>query len=425
MTLTRRHFVLGSLAGAALLAAPGRRAPRAATPGAPRNVILLLAAGGWDVTYALDPKPGLTTVDAPPGSLTRYGDLDIWTHPTRPSVAAYFAAHAGVTAVVRGLSVRSIAHPECRKRVLTGGPSSARPDFAAICAHETGADLPLPYLVMGQTAFTGPLAASAGRVGNRNQLVALLDPAQRYPAPAGLAAGTGFVPDADDEAAIRAVVAARAERERATRGQRGANRRRLDDFVGSLERGDLLAASAEGFGARGKNLNLANQMTLAVDVIQQGISRAATLDTRLAWDTHNGNEQQDAFHETVFAALKALVDDLAARPGAAAGARLLDETIVVVVSEMSRTPKLNGQGGKDHWPVTAAMVIGGGVRGGRAIGATSDTLEARPLDLVTGAPTASGATLQTDHLAAGILALAGADPSRWFPGVAPLEALVA
>jgi hypothetical protein len=421
-TPSRRHFLLGSAAGAGLLALGGaaRKRARAAAPGTGKNLILVLAAGGWDVTYALDPKPGLATVDVPAGSITSYGDLPIWTDATRPNVSAYFAAHAGVTAVVNGLSVRSIAHPECRKRVLTGGPSALSPDFAAIAAHELGRDLPMPYLVLGQNAFTGPLASSAGRVGSRNQIVALLDPTQAYDAPAAVTTPR-FTPDADDETAMRAFVHARAERERAVRGARGYNKRRIDDFQSSLARGDLLRENAAGFGDRGRNLNLATQMTLAADVLEQGISRATMLDTRLAWDTHNDNARQGEFHETIFGALKGLVDDLAARPGSAAGAKMLDETIVVVLSEMSRTPLLNGQAGKDHWPVTSALVIGAGVRGGRAYGGTSDKLEARPIDLATGEPVASGGTLQTDSLAAGVLELAGVDAAAWFPGVEPFR----
>ncbi len=421
--LSRRTFVMSSLAGAAALALPRARRSRAAAPGAARNVIVLFAAGGWDVTYALDPKPGLTTIDAPPGTLRTFENLDIWTNANRPNVTAFFERYAAVTAVVRGVYVRSIAHPECRKRMLTGTPSSSNPDLGAICAHELGRDLPLPYLVLGNNAFTGPLASSAGRVGSRNQLVALLDSDQRYPAAGG--ASSGFAPNAADEAAIRQWVQARAERERAVRGAAGYNRRRLDDFSSSLERGDRLRERAASFGNRGRNLDLASQMSLAADVLEEGVSRCATLDSRIGWDTHNDNTRQAGFHDTVFGALKGLIDDLASRSGSAAGSTLLDETTVVVMSEMSRTPKINGQNGKDHWPVTSAMVIGAGVRGGRAYGGTNNRLESRPVDLATGEVSGSGQTLQTDNLVAGVLEVAGVDASAWLPGVTPLRGICA
>jgi hypothetical protein len=426
MTFSRRDFLLGSLGAAAVLSLPRMKKGRAAVGGPARNVIVLLAAGGWDVTYALDPKPGLTTIDAPVGTTTSYGDLDIFTDASRPAVGTYFSTYASITAVIRGVYIRSIAHPECRKRILTGGPTAASPDVAAICAHETGRDRPLPYLVLGDEAFSGPLAASTGRVGDSNQIVALLDPAQRFPAPAGSPQlGTNFMPDADDVSAIQAYVRAGVDRERAVRGAAGANKRALDDFVSSMDRSEQLKAYASGFGNRGRNLALAGQATLAVDALQQGISRSVMMDTRIGWDTHQTNENQSGFHNTLFTALKTLLDDLAARDGSTTGSKMLDETVVLVVSEMSRTPKLNARGGKDHWPVTSAMVIGAGVAGGRAYGGTTNTLESRPVDYETGEYDAAGNTIQTNNLVAGVCELAGVDPSGWFPGVAPLRGFIA
>jgi len=57
------------------------------------------------------------------------------------------------------------------------------------------------------------------------------------------------------------------------------------------------------------------------------------------------------------------------------GGSLLDQTTVLVMSEMGRTPIHNAAIGKDHWPVTSAMLVGAGVAGGRVVGATDDELE--------------------------------------------------
>jgi hypothetical protein len=62
--------------------------------------------------------------------------------------------------------------------------------------------------------------------------------------------------------------------------------------------------------------------------------------------------------------LAALVGDLEDRG-------LLDEVVIVVWGEFGRTPRINGQGGRDHWPaVSPALLAGGGIRGGRVIGET-------------------------------------------------------
>jgi hypothetical protein len=61
-------------------------------------------------------------------------------------------------------------------------------------------------------------------------------------------------------------------------------------------------------------------------------------------------------------ALGALIDDLEQRG-------MLNDTLVAVMGEFGRTPKLNTAGGRDHWPrVFSVLLAGGGVRGGQAIG---------------------------------------------------------
>jgi hypothetical protein len=63
-------------------------------------------------------------------------------------------------------------------------------------------------------------------------------------------------------------------------------------------------------------------------------------------------------------AYSALVEDLAQRG-------LLEETLVVAVGEFGRTPKINGDAGRDHWGMCqSALLAGGGIRGGQVYGAT-------------------------------------------------------
>ena len=49
---------------------------------------------------------------------------------------------------------------------------------------------------------------------------------------------------------------------------------------------------------------------------------------------------------------------------------LLSSTLVVATGEMGRTPKINDEGGRDHWATCSTLWAGGGVEGGRIIGAT-------------------------------------------------------
>ena len=84
------------------------------------------------------------------------------------------------------------------------------------------------------------------------------------------------------------------------------------------------------------------------------------------WDTHANNfEQTENLLKVVDPAFAALVKDLDNRD-------LLDETIVLWLGEFGRTPKINENEGRDHFPNGwSAVIAGGGVRGGRAIGATN------------------------------------------------------
>jgi hypothetical protein len=85
-----------------------------------------------------------------------------------------------------------------------------------------------------------------------------------------------------------------------------------------------------------------------------------------AWDTHTRNfailreNKLRHFDQTY----TALLEDLDQRG-------LLDETLVVVMSEMGRTPKINGNAGRDHWTYCYSMFFAGaGIRGGTVYGAS-------------------------------------------------------
>ena len=69
----------------------------------------------------------------------------------------------------------------------------------------------------------------------------------------------------------------------------------------------------------------------------------------------------------------ALIDDLSERG-------LLDETLVIWMGDFGRTPIINKEAGRDHWPQCYSMVLaGGGIRGGQVVG-ESDKTGSRPLN---------------------------------------------
>ena len=75
-------------------------------------------------------------------------------------------------------------------------------------------------------------------------------------------------------------------------------------------------------------------------------------------------------------AITALLEDLQERG-------LLDDTLVMWMGEFGRTPRLNRNGGRDHWGFCQSVLLAGtGVRGGQVYG--SSDAQGRPLPLCTG-----------------------------------------
>jgi len=90
--------------------------------------------------------------------------------------------------------------------------------------------------------------------------------------------------------------------------------------------------------------------------------------SKAAWDTHQNNFPM--LRETLLPnfdqTYSAFIEDLDQRG-------LLDDTLVVTMGEMGRTPKINAQGGRDHWTSCYSVLLAGaGIRGGTVYGASDD-----------------------------------------------------
>jgi uncharacterized protein (DUF1501 family) len=143
------------------------------------------------------------------------------------------------------------------------------------------------------------------------------------------------------------------------------------------------------------------------------------------FDTHTANGDQTGLHHDFFSTLTSVAERLATTDGEETGSKLLDETTVLVVSEMGRTPKLNADGGKDHWPVTSAMLFGAGVRGGRVLGGTTDEMLGRKVDLESGDLDDGGQSIDFQSFAAGVMETVGVDPEEHLEDVPPLRGIQA
>ncbi len=113
---------------------------------------------------------------------------------------------------------------------------------------------------------------------------------------------------------------------------------------------------------------------LARRLVESGTKFVSTVNgPSITWDTHkdNFNGLKNRLVPPMEKAYAALLDDLEERG-------LLDETLVIWMGDFGRTPKINKDGGRDHWPGCYSVVLaGGGVRGGQVIG-SSDKIGAAP-----------------------------------------------
>jgi hypothetical protein len=231
-------------------------------------------------------------------------------------------------------------------------------------------------LVVGENALNlGPLP------GQNNYEQALRVEDLHLPAginPERNAARVGLLDDLEqDFLAQRAGVASLSHRtayQRALRLMRSTAAKAfdLDEEAGELR-------DAYGRNLFGQGCLLARRLVeRGVPFVEVTLSGVAGVQA-LGWDTHVQNfDNVKRLSQVLDPAWATLVQDLKSRG-------LLDSTLIVWMGEFGRTPKINGNNGRDHWANSWSTVLaGGGVRGGQVIGRTSPdgtAVEERPVSV--------------------------------------------
>ncbi len=109
---------------------------------------------------------------------------------------------------------------------------------------------------------------------------------------------------------------------------------------------------------------------LARRLVEAGVRFVTTMNGRsIIWDTHKDNfgRMKKTLVPPMELAFSALLEDLETRG-------LLDTTLVLWMSDFGRTPVINAEAGRDHWPACYSVVMaGGGIRGGQLIGESDRT----------------------------------------------------
>jgi hypothetical protein len=398
LTPDRRSFLRAGLLGAGglalsdLLRAEAGPASSAARAGKTPSVIILWMRGGPSHLDMWDPKP-----DAPVEVRGEFG-----VQPTRvPGVLLsdllpLCGKAMGKWSIVRSLHHDDAGHSTGDQICFTGYPAGPNPDenahpsCGAVVSKQLGHLTPqLPAYVMIPRVLPGAGSAYLGvahkpfetladpaapgpfrvpnfhlprgltleRLGGRRQLQKGFDALRRDADASGQA-------EALDRFGQKAwgILTSRAARDAFDLDAEPAGVRERYGFFPAF---DPKASNRCGAPAWSQRILLARRL------VEAGV-RLVTVDLRW-WDTHvKGFESlRLGFLPRFDRAYSALIEDLDARG-------LLASTLVVAWGEFGRTPRVNADAGRDHYPgVFSAALAGGPVKGGRVVG-TSDAKGAFP-----------------------------------------------
>ena len=362
--LTRRSFFqlgLGALAGLALARRAGAATRR------PRSCILLYMEGGPSQIDTCDPKPGRPTGGEFKAIGTTVAGLQISEH------LPLLAARAQALAVVRSVTSKEGNHQRARHLMHTGYPPQGgveHPAFGSILGEVRGAggkELPAYVSIAGPGEDAGFLSPALSPFSCRSRRRPY-----SYLAHAGgiddarFAERIGLWRGLEDGFAAAHPDAALVSGQRALGEQAVAMMRRARDG-GLQHRARSREAVRDAYG----DTDFGAGCLMARRLVEAGVPFVEV--TQKGWDTHKDNfttVKQLSTH--LDQAMSSLLDDLARRG-------LLESTLVLWMGDFGRTPRINANAGRDHYPQASSVVLaGGGVRGGQVLGATdADGIEIR------------------------------------------------
>ena len=380
-----------------------------------RYFIFCYFNGGWDLLLSLDPRdPDEFRDDLKKSTRIELGYSGLsssYRENVETSVEGMvfgpaigdLADHAERLCVVRGMSMDTLTHEVGRRRFITGqqpaGLQAQGSSIATVLASQLGSSHAIPQLSVRVESYNDgfPGFSTAIRVNGVEDLLRAL-----RPSPLALSEGEaaaverlmGQAEDCPDISGSR-LRAAAMEYRAASKDLVELGLDDLFDFTTS-EASDL----RDLYGISVYELDAAPaQAATAVTAITSGISRCVSIEACASLDTHGPEwTSHPGSLKKGFDVVAAMLTDLAWRDYGD-GTSWLDHTTVVCFSEFGRTPLLNSSGGRDHYLHNACVLAGGGVAGGRIIGASSDVgMAPLPTDLVSGQASDAGEIVKPEHI---------------------------
>ncbi|HJT77175.1 MAG TPA: DUF1501 domain-containing protein [Gemmataceae bacterium] len=384
--LSRRDWLRLSSAGVVGFSLSGwieRLAAETAThPSRRRSCILLWMNGGPSQMDTWDLKPGHANGGPYKEIATSVPGIKIGEHLPK------MAKHMDKMVLVRSMSTKEGDHDRASYYLRTGyrpGGPIQYPAIGASLSKELGSDdSELPNFVsIAPNRFINPAAYGSGFLGPRYAPLVVGDNAfggngQNYDQALKV---QDLLPPRDlgkEEVDARLDLFHGLERDFVTRhaGVPGHSHLAAYERAVRLMRGEgakafeLTQEDPKVRESYGKNL-FGQGCLLARRLVERGVpfvevTLGSIQEVPEGWDTHQNNFDHVAkLCQVLDTAWSALLDDLKRRG-------LLDSTLIVWMGEFGRTPRINPQKGRDHFPNAWSTVLaGGGIKGGQVVGKTS------------------------------------------------------
>lgn len=361
--------------------------------------VVFNASGGWDTTYLMDPK-GVDGINR----LFQQGDiLTEGAHRFAPTAKHiekgmsnedFFTKYGKELRTLNGLDLSVNNHTPCARYMATGKLDSTNfPTFPALVAACHGADAPLAFLTFGNYSATGNLVPMS-RVPYLQSLNLL--------AKADFVEGNERAPYHDPfvsdriEKALQEQFDARVSSVRLPRVERSQSM-----LYSAQVNSKALQRVVPFIPKQQAKERLAQQADIALASFKAGVCISANLSIG-QFDSHNNNDIDQ------MKLIPEFLDGIDYVLKRAEELQIREKLVVVMQSEMGRTPTYNNGNGKDHWSINSIMFLGPGIGGNRVIGATDEKQQLTPVDaktLTTNDQT--GVRIRPEHIHDALRRLAG------------------
>ncbi len=342
-----------------------------------KSVILFWLSGGPSQIDMWDPKPDAPVEIRSPFETisTSVPGIQFTEHLPRQ------AAIADKMAVLRAVDCSASNHTPITmqagnplaRRTNDGKDGAGYPSMGSVVSKFRGSNAPELPAFIGLAKTWASDVYGAGHLGSKYEPVKGLELADKFKLPTGI-----DVQRLQNRAALREQInGARKELEdHNLLEQFDANTQRAFEMVlsGKVEQAfDVTQESDELRDEYGRT-SIGEKALLARRLVEAGVSFVLVSGAWGYFDHHGDNVRWGGIEKGLKPLLPrvdqvypALINDLEQRG-------MLDDTLVMMMGEFGRSPKINTEAGRDHWvPVMSMIMSGGGIQGGQILGSTDRT----------------------------------------------------